>query len=246
MSDSSTVLTTSKKSFYITTTLPYVNAEPHIGFAMEIIHADIIARAKELQGFEVFLNTGTDEHGLKLYQKALGFDEDPQAYVDRYVKRFQELNKILGLKKDLHFIRTTDSHHKKAARYFWKLCSNNGYIYKKLYKAKYCPGCELERLDHDLVNGRCFLHSNTDLVFLEEENYFFKFSAFSKPLLDFYKNNPEFVIPCYRLNEIKALIERGLEDFSISRLESQETVAIIRKITIVITVSICVQFSFRQ
>ncbi|MDO8728776.1 MAG: methionine--tRNA ligase [bacterium] len=209
------------KSFYITTTLPYVNAEPHIGFAMELIHADIIARYKELCGFEVFFNTGTDEHGLKLYQKALGFGEDPQAYVDRYVTRFKELKDVLGLKEDLHFIRTTDSQHKKSAQNFWELCDKNGYIYKKLYKTKYCSGCELERLDHDLINGKCFLHPNLDIIFLEEENYFFKFSAFEKPLLDFYKNNPDFVIPNYRLNEIRVLIERGLEDFSISRLKEK-------------------------
>lgn len=209
------------KSFYITTTLPYVNAEPHIGFAMEIIHADIIARYKELCGFEVFFNTGTDEHGLKLYQKALDFGDDPQDYVDRYVTRFKELKDVLGLREALHFIRTTDSQHKKSAQYFWELCDKNGYIYKKLYKAKYCPGCELERSDHDLINGKCFLHPNLDIIFLEEENYFFKFSTFEKPLLDFYNNNPDFVIPDYRLNEIRALIERGLEDFSISRLKEK-------------------------
>ncbi len=210
------------KTFYITTTLPYVNAEPHIGFAMEIIHADIIARSKKLQGFEVFLNTGTDEHGLKLYQKALDFGEDPQSYADKYVKRFKELKGVLGLVEDLHFIRTTDPHHKKAAQAFWKLCDENGYIYKKTYKAKYCPGCELERSDHELPNGRCFLHPNLDIVLLDEDNYFFKLSAFQEPLSNFYKDNPDFVIPDYRFNEIKIFVEkRGLEDFSISRLKSK-------------------------
>ncbi len=209
------------KSFYITTTLPYVNAEPHIGFAMELIHADIIARWKELSGFEVFFNTGTDEHGLKLYQKAFDFGEEPQKYVDRYVKRFTALKDILGLKADLHFIRTTDPHHTKSAQAFWQLCERNGYIHKKTYRAKYCPGCELERTDHELPGGRCFLHPNIDIILLEEENYFFKFSAFQELLEDFYKNNPKFVVPDYRFNEIKVFLKRGLEDFSISRLKSK-------------------------
>src|SRR3989344_5527235 len=103
-----------KKSFYITTTLPYVNADPHIGFAMEIIRADTIARWKVLQGYEVFLNTGTDEHGMKIYEKAFDFKKSPQEYVDGAVVKFIELRELLGLSDDLHFIRTTDSHHIRA------------------------------------------------------------------------------------------------------------------------------------
>ena len=210
-----------KNSFYITTTLPYVNAEPHIGFAMEIIQADIIARFKALQGFDVFFNTGTDEHGLKLYQKALDFGEDPQDYVDRYVLKYKELEEALGLSKDIRFIRTTEEKHKEAARVFWELCDKNGYIYKKIYKAKYCTGCELERMDHELPNGRCFLHPHLEIVLIDEENYFFKFSAFGPKLLKLYNSKDNFVTPDFRLNEIRALIDRGLEDFSISRLKSK-------------------------
>src|SRR5258705_6928868 len=102
------------KSFYITTTLPYVNALPHIGFATEIIQADAIARAKILQGFEVFFNTGTDEHGQKVYNKALEQKKDPQAYTDEFAEKFKELKTILNLSDSLHFIRTTDPKHKKA------------------------------------------------------------------------------------------------------------------------------------
>lgn len=209
------------KSFYVTTTLPYVNSDPHIGFAMEIIRADIIARAKELQGFEVFFNTGTDEHGLKIYQKAFDFGESPQEYADRYAKKFEALKETLNLKKDIHFTRTTDNHHKKAAQEFWRLCDKNGYIYKKHYKAKYCSGCELERTDSEIENGKCFLHQNIDLIIIEEENYFFKFSSLQRLLLDFYEKNPRFVIPDFRFNEIKAFVAHGLEDFSISRLKSK-------------------------
>ncbi|MDP3962432.1 MAG: methionine--tRNA ligase [bacterium] len=209
------------KSYYITTTLPYVNAEPHIGHAMEFIRADVIAREKKVEGFDVFFNTGTDEHGLKVYEKALGFSEDPKAYVDRCMIQFKSLKDTLGLSDDLHFVRTTDPHHIMAAQEFWKICDKNGYIYKKNYKTKYCPGCELEKTDIEIENGRCFIHQSIDLIIIEEENYFFKFSEFQKPILSLYEENPDFVIPSFRFNEIKSFVKNGLTDFSISRLRSK-------------------------
>ena len=211
----------SMKPFYITTTLPYVNSDPHVGFAMEIIRADTIARYRRMAGQEVFFNTGTDEHGLKIYQKAFDFGEEPQEYVDRYVKRFKGLRETLGLSEDIHFIRTTDPHHVAAAREFWNRCNANGFIYTKKYKARYCVGCELERTDSEIENGRCFLHPHLELQIIEEENYFFRFSAFGEKLLDLYEKNPRFVIPDFRLNEIRMFVKRGLEDFSISRLKSK-------------------------
>jgi len=211
-------MSTPKKYFYITTTLPYVNADPHIGFAMEIVRADIIARSKRLAGYEVFFNTGTDEHGLKIYQKAFGFGEQPQQFVDRYVKKFKNLKDILGLSQDINFTRTTDPHHIQSAQKFWSICKERGYIYKKLYKSRYCSGCELERTDIEIENGRCFLHQNIDLVIIEEENYFFKFKSFQDKLLLYYDKYPDFIVPSFRLKEIRSFIEQGLEDFSISRL----------------------------
>jgi len=209
------------KSLYITTTLPYVNAEPHIGFAMELIHADIVARYKEMQGFDIFFNTGTDEHGLKIYQAALREGKTPQFYTDELAQKFKNLQPLLGLSKDLHFIRTTDEHHKKAAQEFWKLCEKAGDIYKKEYKIRYCVGCELEKTDSELVDGRCPIHSNRELEIIEEDNYFFRLSKYGPNLLEFYDENPNFVVPDSRLNEMRALIDRGLEDFSISRLKSK-------------------------
>ena len=206
------------KNFYITTTLPYVNADPHVGFAMEIIHADVIARFKKAQGYDVFFNTGTDEHGQKVYEKALTEKKDPQAYCDLFAARFQDLKKVLNLSEDIHFIRTTDESHKKAAQEFWKLCEKAGDIYKKEYKIRYCVGCELEKTDSELVDGFCPIHPDKPLQITEEENYFFKFSKYGEKLLDLYAKKLDFVIPAYRLNEMKAFIERGLEDFSISRL----------------------------
>jgi methionyl-tRNA synthetase len=210
-----------QKSFYITTTLPYVNAEPHIGFAMELIRADIIARMKKGAGYDVFFNTGTDEHGIKVFRKAKEQGIEPQAYVDKLAEKFKELIPVLGISPDINFIRTTDPHHIMAAQEFWKIVKGNGYIYKKNYSVKYCVGCELNKTESELVNGRCPLHPLQELEIIDEENYFFKFSTFQKQLIELYDKNPRFILPASRLNEIKSFVEQGLEDFSISRLASK-------------------------
>ena len=207
------------KKFYITTTLPYVNAPAHLGHALEFIRADTIARYKKLQGFEVFFNTGTDEHGQKIYREALNKNKDPKEYVDFYAGKFKEILKLLGISEDVNFTRTTDPHHVKSAQEFWKICDKNGYIYKKSYNMKYCVGCELEKTESELVGGKCPIHPNLEIEFIDEENYFFKFSAFSDKLLEFYEKNKNFVIPETRFNEIKSFVKRGLLDFSISRLK---------------------------
>ncbi len=209
-----------KNTFYITTTLPYVNAAPHIGFAFEIILADVIARYHKMLGKDVIFNFGTDEHGLKIYDKAIQAGMDPKQYVDEYAVKFEKLKLALNLSYN-HFIRTTDEHHIKAAGEFWKLCKANGYIDKRFYKSKYCVGCELEKTDSELVDGQCPLHPNLHIQTIEEENYFFMFSKFRDKLLDFYTGNPDFVLPHSRFNEIKKFTEAGLNDFSISRLKSK-------------------------
>src|SRR6266568_3903578 len=119
--------------FYITTTLPYVNAKPHIGFALEIVQADAIARYHRELGDEVIFNFGTDEHGLKIYRTATEQKKDPKIYSDEYAAKFDDLKKALNLSYT-NFIRTTDKHHIKAAQEFWKRCSANDDIYKKIYK----------------------------------------------------------------------------------------------------------------
>lgn len=204
--------------FYLTTTLPYVNSDPHLGFALEMVQADAIVRCHKLMGDEVFFNTGTDEHGLKIYQKAIEQGKDPQAYCDEYAEKFKELIPALGVLPDIHFIRTTDAHHMAAAQEFWKLVDKNGYIYKAQYKIKYCVGCELEKTESDLdETGHCLIHPHLEIEIREEENYFFKFSVFQKPLLELYEKYPDFVAPDFRFNEIKEFVKRGLQDFSISR-----------------------------
>ncbi len=210
-----------KKSFYITTTLPYVNAEPHLGHAMEFVRADIIARWRKLNGDDVFFNTGTDEHGQKVFEKANESGIGIQKYVDEGAEKFKNLEKSLGLSEEVHFIRTTDPKHTHAAGEFWKLCDKNGFIYKKNYKIKYCVGCELEKTDSELMEGKCSVHPNLEIELIDEENYFFKFSAFGDKLLKLYADNPNFVVPDFRFNEIKSFVSMGLRDFSISRLKEK-------------------------
>jgi len=212
------------RKFYITTTLPYVNADPHIGFALEIIQADVVARYHKSLGEDVFFNTGVDEHGLKIFRKAQESNLDPQAYCDIYAKKFDDLKQALNLSYN-NFIRTTDPHHIKAAQEFWNRCFKNGDIYKKNYKIKYCVGCELEKTDSELVDGKCPIHPNLEIEIIDEENYFFKYSKYQKSLLDLYKKRPrgypEFVVPESKQKEIAMFTERGLEDFSISRLKEK-------------------------
>lgn len=208
------------KNFYITTTLPYINSEPHIGFAAEIIKADVVARYESQRGAKVFFNTGTDEHGLKIYLKAKELGLEVQEYCNLYSAKFLPLKEKLNL-SITKFIRTTDPAHKLAAQEFWKRCEKNGDIYKKNYRVKYCVGCEMEKSDSELVNGHCVLHPNQDLEIIEEENYFFRFSKYQEKLLEFYKNNPNFVVPSSRQKEITAFVASGLQDFSISRLKEK-------------------------
>lgn len=206
--------------FYITTTLPYINSEPHIGFAAEIIKADVIARWQRKLGQEVFFNTGTDEHGLKIYRKAEDLGLSTQAYCDQFAKKFEDLKELLNLSFN-NFIRTTDESHMKAAQVFWERCLAKGDIYKKNYQVKYCVGCELEKTESELVDGKCPLHPKQELEIIEEENYFFRFSNYQKALLELYDNNPDFVVPSHRLTEIRNFVANGLQDFSISRLKSK-------------------------
>lgn len=210
------------KKFYITTTLPYVNAPLHIGHALEFIRADAVARYKKASGYDVFFNTGTDEHGQKILESANKEGKSPQEYVDGYFPSFKETVSTFGVDLEmLHFIRTTDAHHESAAREFWRRVKQNGYIYKKNYKAKYCVGCEEVKTESELVNGRCPIHPNRELEIREEENYFFKFSEFGEKLLALYESGKFQIVPETRFNEMREFIKRGLEDFSISRLKSK-------------------------
>jgi len=199
---------------YITTTLPYVNAGAHIGFAVEILQADVLARLWRLQGDQVFFNTGTDEHGQKIFEAAEKAGEDVQKYVDTYAASFQKLKDTLDISNDA-FIRTTDENHVKAAQELWKRCDASGDIEKKKFKGLYCVGCEKFLTERDLVDGKCPLHPDREPEEREEENYFFKFSKYESYLLEYLEK--DVIVPEHRLEEARQFVKNGLEDFSISR-----------------------------
>jgi len=203
------------KNLYLTTTLPYVNAEPHIGFAYELVEADTLARFWRLQGLEVFFNTGTDEHGQKIADKAKEEGQEVQVYVDHYAGKFGELKDKLNLSNDA-FIRTTDEKHIRAAQVMWERCFAKGDIYKKKYSGLYCVGDEMFLKDSDLVNGRCPNHPNVEPVTIEEENYFFALSNYQTKL-ETYLAKPDVIVPEWRRVEALNFVKGGLEDFSISR-----------------------------
>jgi methionyl-tRNA synthetase len=203
-----------KKPFYLTTTLPYVNDKPHMGHALEFVHADIIARYQRLMDRDVFFNTGTDEHGQKISQKAQEQGQEVQAYVDHYAEQFKNLKTVLGLSYDA-FIRTTDPAHVAAAQELWRRCEAKGDIYKKKYKGLYCVGDEAFIKESDLVDGKCPNHPGMTPIEIEEENYFFRLSAYQDKLLAYL--NGDVILPQWRKEEAIKFVQGGLEDFSISR-----------------------------
>lgn len=203
------------KGYYITTTLPYVNAAPHVGFALELVQADSLARYYRLVGKDVFFNSGTDEHGQKIAQKADEAGQDRQAYVDHFAGEFNKLKEALNLSYD-NFVRTTNPDHKKAAQELWRRCEARGDIYKKKYKGLYCVGDEMFLRESDLVDGRCPHHPNLDPIEIEEENYFFRLSNYQEYLQE-YLSQPGVIVPEWRREEALQFVAGGLEDFSISR-----------------------------
>jgi methionyl-tRNA synthetase len=202
------------KPFYITTTLPYVNADPHVGFALEIVQSDVIARFKRLQGIEVFFSTGADEHGQKIFEAAQKNNQNTKDYVDHYAAEFRKLKEALNLSNDT-FIRTSSPEHIAAAQEMWKRCDAAGDIYKKKYQGLYCVGCERFLSERDMVDGKCSIHGK-EPVMLEEENYFFRFSKYQEKLLE-YLSREDSIIPDWRRQEAINFVKNGLEDFSISR-----------------------------
>lgn len=207
------------KAKYITTTLPYVNSDPHIGHAQEFIQADALARYWRLLGHEVFFNTGTDEHGQKIANKADEKGEDRQAYVDHYANEFKKLGEALNLSFD-NFIRTTDAKHKLAAQEIWRRAEAKGDIYKKKYSGHYCVGCELFYKPEELLEGSiCPIHTKPCEV-IEEENYFFKLTNYQS-YLEEYLSKEGVIVPEWRRQEALNFVKAGLEDFSISRDKSR-------------------------
>ena len=204
-----------KESFYITTTIPYINADPHIGFAMELVQGDAIARYQRLAGKNVFFSTGTDEFGQKIWEASQKEGRDIQDYVDYYAQKFLELKDVLNLSYD-NFIRTTSSRNITAAQEFWRLCDKKGDIYKKMYRGLYCVGCEKFITEKDLMRGLCSFHPTKVPEIVEEENYFFRLGNYKKQLLE-YLAKEKVILPEWRRQEAVDFVKNGLEDFSISR-----------------------------
>lgn len=203
--------------FYITTTIPYANAAPHIGFALEIVQADVLARWNKLQGKDVFFLTGSDEHGTKNYQTAKKEKLTPQKFVDKNSKLFQELTKALNISNN-NFIRTTDKEkHWPGVIEIWKILEKNQDIYKKKYSGKYCPGCERFITEKDLIDGKCPDHPKTEIQEITEENYFFKLSKYSKKITELIKLDKLEIQPKKWKNDFLNLIKDGLLDVSFSR-----------------------------
>jgi len=203
-------------SRYLTTTLPYVNADPHIGFALEVVQADASARLWRLQGDEVFYFLGTDEHGQKIWQAAQAAGEDVHAYTDRYAHEVQKLRGVLNLELDAE-IRTSNPEHYAAAQEMWRRCDAAGDIYKKTYTGLYCVGCEAYKTDKELTEeGKCSIHASLTPEEISEENYFFRYSKYADQLLA-YLSNTASILPDWRREEAINFVKGGLEDFSISR-----------------------------
>lgn len=202
------------KKFYISTAIPYVNAEPHIGFAFELVQTDVIARYHRLLGEDVFFLTGTDENALKNVLAAEDAGITTKTLVDRNAGEFKELTGLLHVSND-DFIRTTEDRHIRGAQKLWHSCKQDD-IYKKSYEGLYCIGCEEFYKESDLANGLCPEHK-TKPQKVAEENYFFRLSRYQKQLDEFIASDTLKIIPETRKNEMLSFIRRGLEDFSISR-----------------------------
>ncbi len=202
--------------FYVTTSIPYVNAEPHIGFALEIIQSDVLARHYRRKGDDVFFLTGTDEHGVKIVRAAEAAGKTPQDFTDGITKKFKDLKKVLNLSWD-GFVRTSDKKkHWPGAQKLWLKLYDAGKLYKKSYKGIYCIGHEAFITEKDLVNGKCKDHQKEPEI-IEEENWFFRLSDYTKEIKAKIESDELQVAPKSRKNEILALINEGLEDISFSR-----------------------------
>jgi len=208
------------KKFYITTSIPYTNALPHIGFALEAVQADVLARYHKKLGEGVFFLTGTDEHGLKIKKAAKAVKKTPQEFVDEISARFLELTKVLNISND-DFIRTTDKkRHWPAVKKLWLKLKDNNDIYKKKYKGYYCSGCEAFVTEKDLVQGKCPIHQKEPEL-IEEENYFFRLSKYLPVIKKEIEKGDLKIIPQARQNEVLGYIKTGIEDVSFSRAKEK-------------------------
>jgi methionyl-tRNA synthetase len=202
--------------YYVTTPIYYVNAQPHLGHAYTTIAADVLARHMRQRGEDVFFLTGTDEHGEPVAQVAEREGVSPRDLADRNSVRFRDMAERVGATNDF-FIRTSDPEHVAAVQRVLQTVYDNGYVYKGMYEGWYCPRCADFKTEQEIAEGnRCPIHG-IELTREEEENYFFKLSAFQEPLEQLYADRPEWIRPQNRYNEALSFIKQGLNDVSLTR-----------------------------
>ncbi|MCX8158192.1 MAG: methionine--tRNA ligase [Candidatus Diapherotrites archaeon] len=201
--------------FYVTTAIDYPSSKPHLGHAYEKTIADVMARWNRLKGKDVFFLTGTDEHGLKIQRAAEKEGKTPKEFVDLQVKNFKKLCEVWNISYD-RFIRTTDKDHELICQQIFQKVYDKGDIYLGTYEGLYCTDCERFYLEKDLVEGKCPVH-NKELDVVKEKTYYFKMSKYQNQLLNYFENNPEFIYPISKRQEIINRVKEGLLDLSVSR-----------------------------
>ncbi len=205
-----------KNKFYITTAIAYVNSIPHLGHALELVQTDAIARYKRLMGLDTFFLTGTDEHGVKIYNTAKKLGMDTKEMVDMNAESFKALKEVLNLSND-DFIQTSDQkRHWPACHKLWRKLVEKGDIYKKEYEGLYCEGCEVFMKEVDLIDGKCPVHKKAPTL-LKEENYFFRLSKYSHKIVELIESGRLNLLPKNRETEFLNLAKEGLTDVSFSR-----------------------------
>jgi methionyl-tRNA synthetase len=204
--------------FYLTTAIDYPNSRPHIGTAFEKIGADVQARYRRMEGYDVHFLMGNDENTIKVAKRAVELQRDPKEYCDDMARQFKEIWRALEISFD-DFIQTSEPRHHEGCRKFIQKVYDNGWIYKGAYEGLYCEGCEAFKTERDLdEKGRCPNHPQTPLIRRSEPCYFFKLSAFQDRLLRYYDEKPDFIQPESRRNEILKLVQSGLEDVNVTRI----------------------------
>ena len=207
------------KNFYITTPIYYPSGRPHMGHAYSSIIADFFARFKSIDDYNVHFLTGTDEHGLKIQRSAEKAGKDPKEFCDQISQTFKDLSKTLNL-SNTDFIRTTEDRHKKTVQHLWSLLEKNDDIYLSNYSGWYSVSDEAFYNEDEIeeIDGKKIAKSSkSNVEWIEEESYFFRLSKWQKPLLEFYENNPNFILPESRKNEVISFVKSGLKDLSVSR-----------------------------
>jgi len=204
-----------EEKFYITTAIPYMNAKLHLGQNYEFILADVVARFSRLNGKDTYFLTGSDEHGQKIEKSAEDNGVSPKEYVDKMVEDMKRLLDVYNISNN-GFVRTTGRNHEKAVQDILARLKENGDLYKSTYEGEYCVPCETFLMEAQLVDGKC-PECGREVEYVKEENYFFKLSKYEERLIKHIEENPDFVIPATRKNEVVGLLKQGLKDISVSR-----------------------------